>query len=523
MPQTRLAGAVLPPMGCPPMNPFQTVIFVGAGPGAADLLTLRAVDRLKRAEVVVHDRLVRSDVLALVPASAERICVDRSDVTDMDPGRQTGELLVRLAAGGRHVVRLKGGDPTIFARLAEELEPVRQAGLAVEIVPGVTAALAAAAAAGIPLTSRGAASSLSLVTGHEARGKVELCDLTGLASLPGTLAIYMGVERIASWSKRLIEAGRPGTTPVTVVSRCSWPDQRLATTTLADAARDAEREGWQSPAVLLVGGSVEPVTEGPLKGRLVIVTRPVGQEHEIASLVQAAGGACLHVPVLRITSPVEMPHLDAAIAQIDTYDWIVFASANGVRGFLDRLRATGLDGRALGTARIAAIGPATRRSLAEAGYACDLVPEEFRSEGLVESFAGLPRGSRFLLVRADRGRDVLRRSLEAAGHGVDEVPAYRSVPVEKLDTGTEELLAAAESPWLTVTSSAIAEEAIRLCGPWIRLRGWQIASLSSVTSAALRRFGLEPTVEAVEATASGLVAAIVAHERDHSREPAESP
>lgn len=523
MPQTRLAGAGLLRPGYSPMSPAQTVVFVGAGPGAADLLTLRAVDRLTRAEVVVHDRLVHSDVLALVPASAERICVDRSDVTDMDPGRQTGELLVRLAAGGRQVVRLKGGDPSVFARLAEELEPVRQAGLSVEIVPGVTAALAAAATAGIPLTSRGAASSLSLVTGHEARGKAEPCDLTGLAALPGTLAIYMGVERIASWSQRLIEAGRPGTTPVTVVSRCSWPDQRLATTTLAGAASDAEREGWQSPAVLLVGGSVEPVALGPLQDRLVIVTRPVGQEHEIASLVQAAGGHCLHVPVLSIAPPVETRPLDAAIARIDTYDWIVFASANGVRGFLDRLRMAGLDGRALGTARIAAIGPATRRSLTEAGYACDLVPEAFRSEGLVKSFAGLPRGSRFLLVRADRGRDVLRCSLEAAGHSVDEAPAYRSVPVEKFDAGTEDLLAAADSPWLTVTSGAIAEAAIRLCGPWIRLRGWQIASLSPVTSAALRRFGLEPTVEAVEATASGLVAAIVAHERDHSSEPGESP
>jgi uroporphyrinogen III methyltransferase/synthase len=493
------------------MSHVKAVIFVGAGPGAADLLTQRAVDRLKRADVVVHDRLVHADVLALVPASAERICIDRSDTTEMDPGLETGELLVRLAADGQQVVRLKGGDPTVFARLAEELEPLRKAGLSVEIVPGVTAALAAAAAAGIPLTSRGAASSLSLVTGHEARGKTELCDLTGLASLPGTLAVYMGVERIASWSKRLIEAGRPGTTPVTVVSRCSWPDQRLATTTLAACAEDAEREGWQSPAVLLVGRAVAPVIKRPLGGKLVIVTRPVGQEREMMSLLQAAGGTCLHVPTIRITSPADPSLLDAAITRLASYDWIVFASANGVRGFLDRMRAAGLDGRALGTARIAAIGPATRRSLDDAGYACDLMPDAFRSEGLVESFAGLPRGGRFLLVRADRGRDILRRSLEAAGHVVDEAPAYRSVPVEQLDAATAEILAAAESPWLTVTSGAIAEAAIRLCGPWIRLRGWKVASLSPVTSAALRRFGLEPTVEAAEATASGLVAAISDH------------
>jgi uroporphyrinogen III methyltransferase/synthase len=502
------------------MTPAETVIFVGAGPGAADLLTLRAVDRLRRAEVVVHDRLVHAEVLALLPESAERICIDRGDLTDHDPGRATGELLVRLAAAGRQVVRLKGGDPTIFARLAEELEPLRQAGLAVEIVPGVTAALAAGAAAGVPLTSREVASSLSLVTGHEARGKVEPCDLTALAQVPGTIAVYMGVEQIASWSRRLMEAGRDGGTPVTIVSRCSWPDQHVATTTLAECASDAEREAWRSPAVLLVGEAVVPAARGPLEGRLVIVTRPVGQEGEMASLVQAAGGACLPVPVLRITSPTDLAPLDAAIATIDRYDWIVFASTNGVRGFLDRLRAAGRDGRALGTARLAAIGPSTRRCLEEAGYVCDLMPDAFCSEGLVDAFADRARGGRFLLVRADRGRDLLRRSLEAAGQVVDEVAAYQSVAVEHLDVATEEMLAAARSPWITVTSGGIAEAAIRLFGPWIR--GWQIASLSPVTSATLRRFGLEPTVEAREATAAGLVASIVAHEGGRPPAPAQS-
>ncbi len=487
------------------------VVFVGAGPGAADLLTLRAMDRLKWADVVVHDRLVPAGILALLPPSAEQICIDRTDLTDIDPGRSTGDLLVQLASAGRHVVRLKGGDPTIFARLAEELEPVRAAGIAVEVVPGITAALAAAAAAGIPLTSRDAASSLSLVTGHEARGKGEPCDLSGLAAVPGTIAVYMGVEQIASWSRRLMEAGRPEDTPVTLVSRCSWPDQRMATTTLGECARDSGREAWQSPAVLLVGGTVAPTADGPLAGRLVIVTRPLGQEGELAALVRAAGGACLHVPVLRIASLDDHGPLEEAIARLDSYDWIVFASGNGVRGFLDRLRLAGRDGRAMGSARLAAIGPATRRTLEDAGYTCDLVPGEFRSEGLVEAFAELPRGGRFLLIRADRGRDVLRRSLEAAGHVVDEVAAYRSLAIEQLDAGTQGVLAVADVPWVTVTSGAVAESVIRLFGPWIR--GWRIASLSPVTSAALRRFGLEPTVEASEATAAGLITAILGHER----------
>ncbi len=493
------------------MKAAETIVFVGAGPGAADLLTRRAVDRLSRAEVVVHDQLVHPEVLALVPASADRICVDRRDVTDVDPGRTTGELLVHLARAGRHVVRLKGGDPTVFARLAEEIEPVRQAGLSVEIVPGITAALAAAAVAGVPLTSRDAASSLTLVTGHPARGKSEPCDLTDLAAVSGTIVVYMGVEQIASWSQRLIDAGRSGETPVTLVSRCGWPDQRVASTTLATCASDAERQGWRSPAVLLVGAAVTAPTPGPLAGQLVIVTRPVGQEGEVAALVRAAGGECLHVPVIRIAPPDDLGPLDAAIRHLGSYDWIVFTSTNGVRGFLDRMKAAGLDGRALGTARLAAIGPATTRSLEAAGYVCDMTADSFRSEGLANALADQPRGSRFLLVRAARGREVLRQSLEAAGHVVDERTAYQSVPIEEIDAATEQLLQAASAPWLTVTSGVIAEASMRLFSPWIR--SWRIASLSTVTSASLRRFGLEPTVEAQEATSESLVAAMIAHER----------
>ena len=226
-------------------SPSGTVVFIGAGPGAADLLTLRAVDRLRRADVIVHDRLVHPQLLATLPLATERICIDRGDLNDPDPGGTTGELLLRLAAEGRFVVRLKGGDPTVFARLTEELAPLRQAGVAVEIVPGVTAAVAAAAAAGMPLTSREAASSVTLITGRSARGKAEPIDLRPWAMLPGTLALYMGVEQIGEWSRQLMAAGRPRNTPVTLVSRCSWPDQQVATTTLDACAAEAGRQGWR--------------------------------------------------------------------------------------------------------------------------------------------------------------------------------------------------------------------------------------------------------------------------------------
>lgn len=481
------------------------VMFVGAGPGAADLLTLRGLERLRQADVVVHDRLVPEAVLALIPTGVERIVVDRGDVGDPDPGGTTGELLTRLAAAGRAVVRLKGGDPTVFARLAEELEPLQRAGVAFEIVPGVTAAFAAAAAAGVPLTSRAAASSLTLVTGHEARGKTEPVDFRPLATLPGTLAVYMGVEQLAAWSRDLIAAGRPADTPVTLVSRCSWPDERQATSTLGACAADATRDGWRSPAVLIVGPVVAAAMDGPLDGREVVITRPAGQQAELVARIRAAGGRPVTAPVIRIGPPASWEPLDAAVQRLDTYDWIVFASANGVQGFLDRLRLAGRDGRAMGTARLAAIGPATCASLGAAGYVCDLVPGDYRSEGLVAAFDAQPRGGRFLLVRAASGRDLLRRELEARGHHVDEVAAYASEPVAAVEPVVAEQLPG-PGAWITVTSGAIVEAAVRLFGD--RLRGWRIASISPVTSAAVRRFGLEPAAEATAATAAALVEAI---------------
>ncbi len=484
-----------------------SVLFVGAGPGAADLLTVRAASALAAADVVVHDRLVSEEVLALIPATAERICVDRRDLSDADPGRTTGELLAELAAAGRRVVRLKGGDPTVFARLEEELEPLQRAGVDVEFVPGITAALAAAAALGTPLTSRGRASSLTLVTGHEARGKEGPIDFQSLAHLPGTLAVYMGVEQVAEWSRQLLTAGRPGSTPVAVVSRCSWPDQRLATCTLADCAAVAEREGWKSPAMLLVGSVLQPRLGGRLRGCRVLLTRPEGQEHELARLLEPEGAECLSVPVIRIAEPASWEPLDAAIGRLDTYDWVVFASSYGVRGFVDRLAAARRDGRALGTARLAAIGPATREALEASGFVCDRVPERFSSEGLVAAFAGLPPGGRFLLVRAEEGRDLLRRSLESAGQQVDEVAAYQSLPVSHLSSATEAAIAGAGDTWITVTSGRIVEATTRLFGD--RLRRWRIASLSPVTTETLRRFGLEPAAEAGEATAAGLARAII--------------
>ena len=498
------------------------VLFVGAGPGDPGLLTVRALECLRRADVVVYDTLVPADVLDMAAPTAERLAVPRDGREgDGDPGEATGRLLSRLAAAGRSVVRLKGGDPAVFGRLSEEMGPVWEAGIPVEIIPGVTAAAAAAAAAGIPLTSRAAASSLTILTGHEAADKREGIDFRQLAALPGTLAIYMGVEQVERWSSGLLSAGKPADTPVTIVSHCSWPDQRIAFSTLARCTTDFEQHNWPSPAVVIVGEVAQPIDgasmladRGPLAGRRVLNTRPPGQGDDLDALVRAAGGSSLRVPAIRIGAPESWQPLDEAIRQADTFDWIVFASANGVRGFVDRLRGAGLDGRALGTARLAAIGPATREALEHAGFACDLTPTLFRSEGITAALVQSPRPSRFLLVRANRGRDVMRREFEAAGHVVREVTAYSSDPVDSLDAAVVAAIDQIPIDWITITSSLIAESSVRLFGPWIGR--WRVASLSPITSATLRRHGIEPTVEASAAVAESLIAAMADWEIAHA-------
>ena len=492
------------------------MFFVGAGPGAPDLLTLRGAGLLQDADVVVHDGLVPSALLDAVGCHAERIPVPRTPEAGGDPGEETGLLLAGLAADGRMVVRLKGGDPSVFGRLSEEVRPLREAGCPFEIVPGVTAAVAAAAAAGMPLTSRSAASSLTIVTGHEADEKAESLDFSSLAGIPGTLAIYMGVEQAEKWSQALIQAGKPASTPVTVVSRCSLADQTVAQTTLGECAAAFDRCRWPAPAVVIVGAVAEAREIGTaLTGRRVLITRPEGQGGELASMIVSRGGTCLHLPLIAIGPPASWEPLDRAILEADRFDWIVFASVNGVRSFAERMRLARRDGRHLGSVRLAAIGPATKRALEAAGYACDCMPSRFQSEGLLEALVGdrgggLPRGSRLMLLRADRGRDLLRRELEAKGHEVAEIQAYTSRSLETIDPALLTALDRDGLDWITITSSAIAEAAVGLFGE--RLGSWKIASISPVTSATLRATGHVPAVEAREPTAAALVEAMADHE-----------
>lgn len=500
------------------------VSFVGAGPGHPDLLTIRGLERLRAADCVLHDALVPRTFLEVLAPHAEWIPVTREG-SNGDPGESIGLLLLELVRSGRRVVRLKGGDPSVFARLAEETLPLRQAGIAFETVPGVTAALAAAAAAGIPLTSRASSSSLTFVTGHDAQEKDSPLDIGALASLPGTLVVYMGVASAPRWAAGLLAAGRGPDTPVAIVGQVSRPDERIARTTLAGLADAKDSPAFGTPAVAVVGDvaavtpiPAEDVDDGataashhpPLAGRVVLVTRPEGQGGTIEPAVGALGGRCLHVPVVRVGPPRTWAPLDAAIAEAGSFDWIVFASVNGARGFQERLRARRGDARLLGTARVAAIGPATAAALEAVGIIPDLIPADSNSEGMAAALIPTMRRGRVLLVGAERGRDVMRRLLGEAGHAVTEVAAYATVPVERLDEPSRRLLEARPVDWVTVTSGSIAESAVRLFGS--RMRSWRVASISPVTSRVLQSLGYPPDCEAETPTTAALVQAIASVE-----------
>jgi uroporphyrinogen III methyltransferase/synthase len=511
------------------------VWFVGAGPGAPDLLTLRAVRVLELADCIVHDLLVPPELLDTLRPDCERIAVCRSDLAGrggtIDQGEAVGRMLVQLAGQGRSVVRLKGGDPAVFARLAEEVLPLERAGIPFEIVPGITAATAAAAAVALPLTSRSDASSVTLITGHRASPPAAMvsasaADFSCLETRPGTIVVYMGLEEIDRWSESLLAAGVAAETPVAVVSRCSWPDEQTCTTTLAGLRSDPRIRLWPSPAVIIVGKVVRPraaadasggaafgagalaadgAATGPLAGRRVLVTRPAAQAVDLLHRLGRCGARAVCLPLIEILPPPTWEHVDRAIATADSFDWIVFSSSNGVESFASRLATRG-DARLLGTARLAAVGPQTAEALVSHRLACDLVPMEHSARGLLDAFSQVAAPGRFLLLQADRGRDTLADGLSARGHHVERVTAYLSRDVSAIDAECLAQLDRDPVDWIILSSPAITSVAIRHLGE--RMAGWRIACNSLASAELLIAAGLPPTVTSVDPSLEAVLAAM---------------
>ena len=497
------------------------VYLVGAGPGDPGLITRRGAELLARAEVVIHDQLVNRRLLELVPPSAVVIAAGKTSGRHLIPQDQINQLLWEQATAGRMVVRLKGGDPLVFGRGGEEAEFLAQAGIRFEIVPGVTAAVGAAAYAGIPITLRGEASAAALITGHNdpeaPESSPDRLDWTALARFPGTLIVYMGMTHLPAICRVLIREGRDPETPSAVVEAGTLPRQRVIEGPLERIAELARGAGARPPALLVVGTVVRRRSRLswfetlPLFGQRIVVTRPWDEARRSAEQLESMGAEAIVAPTVEIAPLADPSPLDAAIGALEQYQWIVFTSANGVRFFLDRLLDRGRDLRALGHARLAAIGPGTADALARFRLHADLVPDSYRSEALAESLAERAAGTRILLARADRGRDILRQRLSCLAQ-VDQVAVYQNRDVARLSDEVVERIEGGSVDWITLTSSAIAsrlhallpETARRRVGSEIRL-----ASLSPVTSETIRALGWPVGVEASSATWESLVTAIV--------------
>jgi uroporphyrinogen III methyltransferase / synthase len=522
-------------------RPIKTgvVYLVGAGPGDPGLITVRGVQLLERADVVVYDYLASPRLLRHCP-QARLIYVGKKAAEHTLSQEQINQLLVHEAQAGHQVVRLKGGDPFVFGRGGEECQALAEAGIGFEVVPGITAAIAAPAYAGIPVTHRDFNSSFTLITGHEkeapyrdpeaqarplAEGASDI-DWASIARLP-CIAFYMGVKSLGRICQRLIEHGMPPTTPAATIQWGTHARQRTVEGTLADLPARVEQAKIGAPAITIIGRVVETrrtinwFETRPLFGQTIAVTRTREQASELSSMLEELGANVIEAPTIQAEAPRDWSDVDASLRSIqgEGFDWVIFTSTGGVEHTRRRMMQIGLDARAFGQARIAAVGQATAEAVRQRlGLNVDLCPQTFVAEALADELQHRDaiRGQRFMLLRADIGRPILVERLRDGGAArVEDVSIYRT---RKVDALPEELLTALREgkvDWITFTSSSTARNLLELLDQADRshLAKVKLASIGPITSKTMRDLRLTVAVEAPEHTVPGLVQALLKHVR----------
>ena len=489
------------------------VYLVGAGPGDRGLMTARSLELIASADAILHDRLIPPRALDGAREDAELVDVGKQPGDASVAQSEIEQRMVELARAGRSVVRLKGGDPFVFGRGGEEAEALAAAGIAFEVVPGVTAGVAAPAYAGIPVTHREDASAVAFVTGHEDPDKPETAlDWEALARFPGTLVLYMGVKRVPEIVAALAAAGRDASEPAAAVERGTLADQRVVSAPLAELPDAVAAAGLRPPAILLFGPAaarretIAWLERRPLHGRTVVVTRARAQASGLAATLRALGAEVIELPAIRIEPRIDSGEVRDAVHDLHTYALVCLTSPNGVHLLFEAMSAQGRDARALANATVAAIGPGTAAALAERGVIADVVPERFVAEALVEALAGLELADRPALVaRAAEARDVLPDALRDRGAKVDVVALYEAV-AETPDPMAIE--AAQSADYVTFTSSSTVRNLIEALGDRFP-REARVVSIGPVTSETAREAGLEVHAEAQRHDPSGLVDALL--------------
>lgn len=509
------------------------VYLVGAGPGDPGLITVRGVELLATADLVIYDNLANPALLAHAP-QAELFYVGKKAAEHTLTQDQINQLLIDRAQLGLRIVRLKGGDPFVFGRGGEECEALHQAGIPFEVVPGITAAIAAPAYAGIPVTHRDLNSSFTLITGHEkeqeyqsseardrspAAGSSDV-DWSVIAKLP-CIAFYMGVKSLPRICQKLIAHGMDSATPVATIQWGTHARQRVVTGTLATQPSLVAESRIGPPAITLVGKVVQlrPIMNWfearPLFGHRVLVTRSRQQSSQLARQLSAAGAQVIQAPTIELHPSNNPALIDHTFAGMSRFNWIIFTSPSGVDFTRAKLDALGLDARAFGTARIAAIGQSTAKAITEKlCLKVDLCPERAMAETLADALiaTGSVAGNRILLLRAEIGRPVLVDRLNTASPAeIVDLPLYCTAPAAALPPGVLESLRAGEIDWITFTSSSTARGLVDLIPAEDRhlLQNCRRLSIGPVTTATLVELGLPPTAQAASTDMDAMMNAMI--------------
>ncbi len=494
------------------------VYLVGAGPGRAELITVRGAEILKSADCIIYDKLANAALLRFVRPDAEIIHVPKRTTGRSFVQEEINEILIKKAAAGLTVVRLKGGDPGIFGRASEELNALIEAGFDFEIVPGVTAASAASAYTGIMITDKKYSSQVTFVTGHEAPDKEQSgVDFSWLAKSPGTIVLYMGMGGLGHISEQLINNGMSADTPTAVVANASLPGQRTVRAPLNRIAEVCDEQDVKAPAIIIIGDAATSDTRfdwlcrKPLFGKTVVVTRDVCGNADFAARIIERGGCPVSLPTIQIKPLTQKSVFLETLAKINQYRWVIFTSQNGVSIFFDALTKMQRDCRVLGSAKIAAIGPGTAAKLAEYGICPDFVPDVFTGADLAKQLivAGNLSGKKILLLRSQIASKELPNLLNQAGAEVDDIAIYNAAEVNNDTKALTDDITANRINFITFASpSAVDSFCNQVSVDAVNSSTAKIVSIGPVTSQKLSQLNLKIAIEAAEHTIEGLIQAM---------------
>lgn len=494
------------------------VFLIGGGPGDPGLITLRAIECLRKSSVVIYDYLVNEQLIDFVPPDAEKIYVGKKSDEHTYSQEEINELLIMKAKEGKTIARLKGGDPFLFGRGGEEAEALAEAAISFEVIPGITSAIAAPAYAGIPVTHRDLASSVHIITGHEKEGKTTpKINYSLLAQLEGTLVFLMGISNLENIVSGLLLNDKNPKTPIAIIRWGTYKEQETIVSTLDNVVKDVKEHNMSPPGIIVIGDVVNLrkkifwFEKKPLFRKRFAVTRPEHQGAEFIEALENLGAEVYNCPTIKICPIESSSIIDNEINQLNAYQWLIFTSVNSVRIFMERVFELGKDSRALGNLKICTIGSKTGDSLMEYGIIPDLIPDEFSQEGILKEIK-IKKNDKVLLPRAASARDLLPLKLEEMGAIVEVVPLYETIADKAGIKKLRDLLLTNMVDVITFTSSSSVTTLLQTMDESTRKKTFKdvvVASIGSITSRTLRSEGIRVDVEAKEYTTKGLTKAIL--------------